>query len=309
MAHMNVTHWDDVSVHEVDVGELRGRWRDLGSAAGSFRAGVSLIEVVPGARSTPVHVHADEEEFHYIVGGDGLSWQDGRAFRVSEGDVLLHRVHEQAHTLVAGDGGLTVLAFGPRAESNITWLGHAGVMRVGPRWLPAQVADPYEAEAAAGPLPVPAPEVQRPPTIAALADVPAGEHDRGRVRQKIRAIGGMLGAETTGMRHVRVAPGAHGTPHHCHGAEEELFVVLGGDGVVRLGDERFPLRRGSVVARPPGTGVAHSFIAGDRGLELLGWGTREPNDICFYPDSGKVYLCGVGVIGRLEPCGYWDGEE
>ena len=57
------------------------------------------------------------------------------------------------------------------------------------------------------------------------------------MRQKIRPIGGMLGAETTGMRHVRVAPGAHGTPHHCHGAEEELFVVLGGDGVVRLGDE------------------------------------------------------------------------
>jgi uncharacterized cupin superfamily protein len=309
MAHMNVTHWDDVSVQEVDVGDLRGRWRDLGSAAGSFRAGVSLIEVAPGARSTPVHVHADEEEFHYIAGGDGLSWQDGRAFRVSEGDVLLHRVHEQAHTLVAGDGGLTVLAFGPRAESNITWLGHAGVMRVGPRWLPAEVTDPYDAEAAAGPLPVPAPEAQRPPTIAAVADVPASEHDRGRVRQKIRAIGGMLGAETTGMRHVRVAPGAHGTPHHCHGAEEELFVVLGGDGVVRLGDERFPVRSGSVVARPPGTGVAHSFIAGDRGLELLGWGTREPNDICFYPDSGKVYLCGVGVIGRLEPCGYWDGEE
>jgi hypothetical protein len=26
-------------------------------------------------------------------------------------------------------------------------------------------------------------------------------------------------------------------------------------------------------------------------------------------DSGKVYLCGVGVIGRLEPADYWDGEE
>jgi uncharacterized cupin superfamily protein len=129
------------------------------------------------------------------------------------------------------------------------------------------------------------------------------------VRQAIRSIGRTLGAQTTGMRHVRIAPGAHGTPHHCHGAEEELFVVLGGAGQVRLGDDRFDVARGSVVARPPGTGVAHSFVAGHDGLELLGWGTHEPNDIAYYPDSSKVYFCGVGVIGRLAPADYWDGEE
>jgi uncharacterized cupin superfamily protein len=203
-----------------------------------------------------------------------------------------------------------VLAFGPRAESNITWLAHARVMRVGPRWLPAEHVEPYDAEAAAGPLPAPdAPSTPRPVTILAIDEVPAAEYHRGRVRQKIRPIGSALGAETTGMRHVRIAPGAHGTPHHCHGAEEELFVVLGGTGEVRLGEDRHPVARGSVVARPPGTGVAHSFIAGEDGLELLGWGTREPNDIAYYPDSGKVFLCGVGVIGRLEPADYWDGEE
>jgi uncharacterized cupin superfamily protein len=309
MTHPNLTHWDDVDAEEVDVGELRGRWRDLGSAAGSFRAGVSLAEVAPGARSTPAHTHADEEELFHVLAGSGLSWQDGATYAIGAGDCLLHRVHEEAHTLIAGDEGLTVLAFGPRAESNITWLSHAGVMRIGPRWLPADVT-PYEAEGAAGPLPVPAsPSVPRPATIVALDEVPAAGYDRGRVRQEIRPIGRALGAETTGLRHVRIAPGAHGTPHHCHGAEEELFVVLGGAGEVRLGEERFAVRRGSVVARPPGTGVAHSFIAGDAGLELLGWGTREPNDIAYYPDSGKVFLCGVGVIGRLEPTDYWDGED
>jgi uncharacterized cupin superfamily protein len=309
MPHLNLTHVDEVEAEEHDLGELRGRWRDLGSAAGSFRAGVSLIEIAPGGRSTPVHVHADEEELHYVVAGSGRSWQDGTTYAIEAGDCLLHRVHEEAHTLIAGDEGLTVLAFGPRAETNITWLGHAGVMRVGPRWLPPEVA-PYEAEVAAGPLSVPETvTAPRPATILALRDVPPTEHHRGRVRQKIRPIGSALGAETTGMRHVRIAPGAYGTPHHCHGAEEELFVVLGGSGKVRLGDVRFPVTRGSVLARPPGTGVAHSFVAGDDGLELLGWGTREPNDIVYYPDSGKVFLCGVGVIGRLAPADYWDGEE
>jgi uncharacterized cupin superfamily protein len=308
MAHPNVTHWDDVEVEEVAAGQLRGRWRDLGSAAGSFRAGVSLVEVAPGGRSTPVHQHADEEELFHVLDGDGLSWQDGRTHAIGAGDCLLHRVHEEAHTLIAGDRGLTVLAFGPRSVTNITWLSHAGVMRIGPRWLPREVDNPYAAEVAAGELTMPDAVSPRPPTITALADVPAEEDRHGRVLQETRIIGRMLGAETTGMRHVRIAPNALGTPHHCHGAEEELFVVLGGAGEVRLGEERLPVARGSVVARPPGTGVAHSFIAGPDGLELLGWGTREPNDIAFYPDSGKVYLCGVGVIGRLAPCDYWDGE-
>ncbi|MDX6704142.1 MAG: hypothetical protein QOF26_4368 [Baekduia sp.] len=308
MPHPNLTHWDQVAAEEVAVGELRGRWRDLGSAAGSFRAGVSLAEIAPGARSTPVHVHADEEELFYVLAGSGLSWQDGATYAIAAGDCLLHRVHEQAHTLIAGDGGLTVLAFGPRSEANITWLGHAGVMRVGPRWLPPELA-PYDAEAAAGALALPDPSADRPPTILGIDEIPPTEHHRGKVHQKIRPIGTALGAETTGMRHVRMVPGTHGTPHHCHGAEEELFVVLGGDGVLRLGEDRHAVGRGSVVARPPGTGVAHSFIAGESGLEYLGWGTREPNDICFYPDSGKVFLCGVGVIGRLEPADYWDGEE
>jgi uncharacterized cupin superfamily protein len=309
MTHPNVTHWDDVEGVGERIGHMAGTWRDLGTAASSFRAGVLLGELEPGATSTPAHVHADEEELFYVLAGTGLSWQGGRTYAIGAGDCLLHRVHEEPHTLIAGEGGLMYLAFGPRSEQNITWLPRAGVMRAGPRWLPAEVQSPLEAEAAAGAPEAGPPEPVRPPTIAALQDIPPSEHHRGAVRQQIRPIGTALGAETTGMRHVRIAPGARGTPHHCHGAEEELFVVLGGEGEVRLGDERIGVRGGSVVARPPGTGVAHSFLAGDAGLEMLGWGTREPNDICFYPDSGKVYLCGVGVIGRLEPCDYWDGEE
>jgi uncharacterized cupin superfamily protein len=309
MTHPNLTHWDDVAAETGDAGEFRGRWRDLGSGAGSFRAGVVLGELQPGGRAAPLHVHADEEELFHVLDGEGLSVQGDRAYAVAAGDCLLHRVHEEAHTLLAGDAGLSYLAFGPRSASNITWLPRAGVMRVGPRWLPAEIDDPFAAELAAGPLVPAAPEAVRPPTIMALDAIPATEYDRGRVRQAIRPIGRALGAETTGMRHVRMAPRAHGTPHHCHGAEEELFVVLGGAGEVRLGEDRFGVARGSVVARPPGTGVAHSFIAGDEGLEYLGWGTREPNDICYYPDSGKVFLCGVGVIGRIEPVDYWDGED
>ena len=48
---------------------------------------------------------------------------------------------------------------------------------------------------------------------------------------------------------------------------------------------------------------------GDGGLTFLAWGTREPNDICWYPRSKKMFWRGVGVIGRIEELDYWDGEE
>ena len=58
----------------------------------------------------PVHVHADEEELFYVLGGEGISWQDGRTYRVRSGDCLLHRPGP-AHTILGAGDGLDVLAF------------------------------------------------------------------------------------------------------------------------------------------------------------------------------------------------------
>ena len=98
------------------------------------------------------------------------------------------------------------------------------------------------------------------------------------------------------------------SPPHCHSAEEELFVVLDGGGELLLGDDEHPVRPGSIVARPPGTGVSHAFRAGDAGLTLLAFGTRDPNDIVYYPRSGKVSLRGIRARFQVERVDYWDGE-
>ena len=98
--------------------------------------------------------------------------------------------------------------------------------------------------------------------------------------------------------------GSSTVPPHCHGSEEEFFVVLDGEGTCLLGDEEHPVRRGSIIGRPPGTGVAHAF----RGpLTLLTYGTIDPNEICYYPRSNKIAFFGVGVIARIEKLDYWDG--
>jgi len=53
-----------------------------------------------------------------------------------------------------------------------------------------------------------------------------------------------------------------------------------------------------VIARPAATGVAHALRAGDEGLTYLAYGTSEPGDMCFYPQSGRVSLRGLGIALR-----------
>jgi hypothetical protein len=44
--------------------------------------------------------------------------------------------------------------------------------------------------------------------------------------------------------------------------------------------------------------VAHALRAGDEGLTDLAYGTRESGDMCFYPQSGRVSLRGLGIALR-----------
>ena len=299
-------HWDDVPWEAHEHGDLRYERQRLGGAAGARDVGLSRYRIPPGGRSMPQHRHVDEEEIAFVLRGSGLSWQADAVHEVRAGDTIVYRPSEQAHTLLAAaDGELELLMFGSGSPTGLTQLPRADVMWVGRRWLPASSPHPFEAEPPAGELPPPAP---RPDTIVALEDVDADAFRRGRIARARRNLGRAAGSTISGMQHVTIEPGAYGSPRHCHSVEEELFVVLDGDGVVLLGDDEHLVSRGSVVARPPATGVAHAFHAGDDGLTLLAYGTRAPSDMCWYPDSSKVLFRGLGVVGRVEPLGYWDGE-
>ena len=304
-----VIHSDEVEPRIFDGTQLRGTGRRLGAAAGSDRAGLSRYRIAAGERAMPVHVHADEEELFYVLSGEGLSWQDGRAYPVHAGDCILHLPGADPHTILGAGDGLDVLAFSNGSDTGLTWLPRARAWWNGPHWLPHDGPNPFEAEEAAGPLEVPAPESERPPTIAALDAVPAedfsGDGDVVVVR---RDLGDALGSRRTGVGHLTVAAGALSSPPHCHAAEEEIFFVLDGEGALLLGDEEHAVRAGSVVARPPGTGVPHAFRAGDAPLTLLAFGTREPNDIVFFPRSGKVGLRGIKARFFVTQVEYWDGE-
>ena len=286
-----VAHWDDVEPYRRETGHLAGDWYDLGRAAGCVSVGLKRIRVDPGKWSTPAHAEGAEEEIFFVLGGSGLSWQDGEAFEVGKGDVLVHLPEKHAHTLRAGAEGLDVLAYGQRKTQGNTVLPRAEVAWMHPSWVDVGGPHPWEREAAIG-----EPEVgevsPRPGRIANIDQGIRWELDTGAVDLN---LGDVVGSVETGLSHMTIPPGAEGYPPHCHGAEEELFVVLEGSGTVTLGDESAQVRRGSVVSRPAGTRVAHSFLAGDDGLVYLAYGTREPNDVVYYPRTDEIRFRGVGV--------------
>jgi uncharacterized cupin superfamily protein len=316
-----ITHWDEVEAHRRERGHIAASWQSL-TGANSITVGVQRISVDAGSWATPLHLEGSEEEIFYVLSGNGVSFQwDGEAEEacpVGAGDCLVHLALEHAHTIGAGDEELVVLAFGQRHFAANTLLPRAGVSWLGPTWvLEGGPADhPWTKEAEAGP-PTWTELSARPSRIVNVADVATSDRSRGEVGSVLRRLGDAAGSERTGLTHYVVQPGKLMNPPHVHSAEEEIFVILEGGGSVLLypsvrdgGElEEFPIRPGCTIARPAGTQRAHAFRAGDDGMTLLAYGTRDPNDIAYYPRSGKISFRGVGVIGRLEQADYWDGED
>ena len=315
-----IAHWDDVTVVRRAEGHICGDWQYL-TGDESVTVGARRLRIPAGSWSTPLHLEGSEEEIFFVLDGTGVSLQqvggEEQAFAVGPGDCLVHLALVHAHTLQAGPDGLEVLAFGQRHYARNTLLPRAGVSWLGPTWVlqGAPEDHPYKREAAVGP-----PEVgelaARPSHIVNVEDVERATRDGATVARTVRDLGRAAGSFATGLRLFDAAPGKLHAPPHCHTAEEEIFVVLEGDGTLELwpgrpvdGPEEHPVRRGSVVARPAGTGVAHAFRGGPGGLSLLAYGTRDPRDVAYYPRSGKVSLRGVGVVGRLDVLDYWDGED
>jgi hypothetical protein len=66
---VGITHLKQGEREQYEVGHIRGRWSDLGSAAGTVGVGVGRIEVADGGFSTP-GVIARLERLDYWDGED-----------------------------------------------------------------------------------------------------------------------------------------------------------------------------------------------------------------------------------------------
>lgn len=109
-----------------------------------------------------------------------------------------------------------------------------------------------------------------------------------------------------------LAPGAQSCPYHLHHVQEEMFVVLEGQGTLRVAGEHVPIRAGDVIFIPPGPEYPHHILnTSDAPLKYLSISTQERPEVCEYPDSNKISVFGAGerfIQRRPTTLDYWDGE-
>jgi len=94
--------------------------------------------------------------------------------------------------------------------------------------------------------------------------------------QEARFARADLGCERTGLNYLIVKPGQREAFAHRHREAEEVYVVLGGSGRVKLDDELVDLAALDAVRVSPGT--TRAFEAGPEGLEVLIFGARVEGD-------------------------------
>lgn len=141
----------------------------------------------------------------------------------------------------------------------------------------------------------------------------------------IGAIGQKVGAKQLGYNLTVLSPGKRAYPFHSHRVNEEMFFVIEGEGEIRIGKERYPIRKGDVIACPAGnTETAHQITnTSTAELKYLAVSTQLSPEIAEYPDTGKYGIMGRFRVDKNSPPevltfitreqgnfdAYWEGEE
>lgn len=126
-----------------------------------------------------------------------------------------------------------------------------------------------------------------------LADVEFTDiEDNGYYTSKRAQFSAGIGARKLGYNLTVLPPGKAQCPFHNHRGEEEMFLILEGEGELRFGDQRYRIRPHDVIACPTGgPEVAHQIInTGTVDLRYLALSNRVELEACEYPDSNKVSI-------------------
>ena len=149
----------------------------------------------------------------------------------------------------------------------------------------------------------------------AIDSVPWTEWGKGaRFGLRYRVLSDTHGADKRkiGVSYEELAPGRQSSPFHYHMVEEEHIVALEGEATLRLGEERYRIKAGDYVGFPAGQRAGHCLVnEGDKPFRFIMIGDNAENEVCVYPDSGKVMIYNLGrlILREGESLDYWDGER
>jgi uncharacterized cupin superfamily protein len=160
-----------------------------------------------------------------------------------------------------------------------------------------------------------------PKAIVNLDDLPLEAWSRGtRFGAQTCEFGIMLGLYHLGAAIYVVPPGKSATTFHRHHVSDEMFVILSGEGVYRLGERRLAVKAGDCLGAPAG-GEGHQIInTGDQPLRYLAFSNNGIADVVEHLDTGRIRI-DIGAAGahrenatfaaggRLAPMDYWEGED
>src|SRR3981081_2299948 len=81
-------------------------------------------------------------------------------------------------------------------------------------------------------------------------------------------IGPLLGAKDLGYSYDVVPPGKRSCPFHSHRAEEEMFFIVKGSGLLRYGNDTRRIRAGDFLCCPVGGPDTDHHVAPPRQAEM-----------------------------------------
>ncbi len=103
-------------------------------------------------------------------------------------------------------------------------------------------------------------------------DLSKGSEREGKIEARFGRSA--LEAEQIGVSFFRYEPGFRAPFGHKHRVQEEAYVVVGGSGRMKVGDEVFELRQWDAIRVAPEVGRA--FEGGPEGLDLIAVGGPKP---------------------------------
>ncbi|QLY81017.1 cupin domain-containing protein [Clostridium intestinale] len=110
-------------------------------------------------------------------------------------------------------------------------------------------------------------------------------------KMKSLLIGDALGSEKIYVNIDFVKPGGKSTMYHSHSRQEEFFLIMSGNGLLRINEEEIPVKTGDVISKPAGKNIAHQFINNSSEiLQILDVGNRDKDDVAMYPDENKIFI-------------------
>lgn len=122
---------------------------------------------------------------------------------------------------------------------------------------------------------------------------------------------------------VVLPPGKSAWPYPFRYVNEEMFLILEGEGCLRFDGKDYPVKSGDIIGALPGSNSAHQlFNDSDRELKYLAVSTMEQPDVFEYPDANKFGVFVGSALGgdaaqrhfsifsrKSSAVDYWDGED